>query len=279
VASPTDVVARVNGVPILRQDLLRQMQSSQTQSGGVGGRTKGGDKRQQALQALIREELLAQEAARRGFAGHDAVWRTQRRALANLLLRTEFGQHFTKRSISQETLRAAYELNKLHFVRPRAVTVSHIVVMAGNKDPEDHHRQAHVAARQIHDIATSGRLSDDEFRQIAALIKKRHKGMQIKPETFTTPRRGVTVPIFADAAFALKRPGDISPVVQTSFGYHVIYLMEHVAARNISFEQAEDELRERVFEEARQMALERWLQRLEQRYHAKLLDLPGTRGP
>lgn len=43
---------------------------------------------------------------------------------------------------------------------------------------------------------------------------------------------------FEDAAFALERPGDISPVVQSRHGYHLIQLMERHPPVRQTFEQA-----------------------------------------
>jgi len=54
-------------------------------------------------------------------------------------------------------------------------------------------------------------------------------------------------PAFADAAFALAKPGDVSEPVLSSFGWHVIKLEERKPAVQRSF----DEVRELVFAEMR----------------------------
>jgi peptidyl-prolyl cis-trans isomerase C len=47
---------------------------------------------------------------------------------------------------------------------------------------------------------------------------------------------------FADASKALKKPGDISPVTKTSFGFHVIRLVERKAAQPRSFEEVRSQI-------------------------------------
>ena len=55
---------------------------------------------------------------------------------------------------------------------------------------------------------------------------------------------GKMVKEFETAAFALKRPGELSEPVKSQFGYHVIELLERIPARRQTFEDVRAELRE-----------------------------------
>ena len=52
--------------------------------------------------------------------------------------------------------------------------------------------------------------------------------------------KGSFVPEFDAAAFALKKPGDLSGIVETQFGLHIIRLEERVAAKLRPFDEIKD---------------------------------------
>jgi parvulin-like peptidyl-prolyl isomerase len=50
------------------------------------------------------------------------------------------------------------------------------------------------------------------------------------------------VPAFSKAAFALKKPGEISPIVHTQYGYHIIQLIAKKPAQVRTFEQVKPQI-------------------------------------
>ena len=50
------------------------------------------------------------------------------------------------------------------------------------------------------------------------------------------------VPDFESAAFALEKPGALSGVIETQFGYHIIQLQERISTGVRSFDEVKPEL-------------------------------------
>ncbi len=65
------------------------------------------------------------------------------------------------------------------------------------------------------------------------------------------PRAGSMVEPFAKAAFALK-PGEMSDVVPTQFGYHLILVTERRAGKEPTFEAVKDDVREAFMDRLRE---------------------------
>ncbi len=106
-------------------------------------------------------------------------------------------------------------------------------------------------------IATKGR-SDDEARKRAEEVREKALAgadfEKLAQEYSDDPSaksnhgdlgffsRGKMLPQFEEAAFALTKAGEISPVVKTRFGYHVIRFVDRKPARLRPFEEVRAEL-------------------------------------
>jgi peptidyl-prolyl cis-trans isomerase C len=73
--------------------------------------------------------------------------------------------------------------------------------------------------------------------------------------------RGQTVPPFEAAAMALA-PGELSPVVETDFGFHIIKLHEKRSAGVMSYEEVEGRIDEFLKRRSLQQKLEAEIQTL-----------------
>ena len=250
---PSQGVARVNDRPITAGDLRQQMRS---------GKDRGA-----ALQELIEQELLAQEAERRGYHRQPSIGKLQRKAMARRLIQREFGDKFTKASIPDDLIDVTYKRMLGYFVHLENVFVWHYVVLARKKrTSRETQQKATAVCKEIHRRATRARLTLAQFKAIKDGLAPVKEPIKVLLQTYTTGAKGPAVLPFAQAAFALEREGDISPVVETMFGCHVIYFGKRHAAKDTSRSQAEAEIRDKIFTKAREEMFNRWAAKLEQGY-------------
>ena len=66
--------------------------------------------------------------------------------------------------------------------------------------------------------------------------------------------KGKTVKEFEEALFALKKPGDVSGIISTQFGYHIIRLEEAKPVVTLPYEEVKAQLIERVKADLRRKA-------------------------
>lgn len=67
--------------------------------------------------------------------------------------------------------------------------------------------------------------------------------------------KGVMVPEFENAAFALKEPGEVSLPVKSQFGVHIIKLHERIPASPMPFEQVKAQIVQQLKEQKTQQVL------------------------
>jgi peptidyl-prolyl cis-trans isomerase D len=135
---------------------------------------------------------------------------------------------------SDAELQRAYTQNINQFRTPESVKVRHILLKTQGKPPAD---DAKIKAQ-----------ADDLLKQVKAganfadLVKKYSEdpGSVSTGGEYTVQKNGQMVPEFENAAFTLK-PGQ-SEVIKTTYGYHIIQVMQHDDARVKPYDEVKAQL-------------------------------------
>jgi peptidyl-prolyl cis-trans isomerase C len=122
-----------------------------------------------------------------------------------------------------------YKANPQAFEMPEQLRVRHILLRL----------QENNAREKIDEILKS--LKDGANFEEIAKTRSQDPGSSVKGGDLGLTARGRMVKPFEDAAFALK-PGELSPVVETQFGFHIIKVDERKPAGIRSFDEVKDTL-------------------------------------
>jgi len=168
-------------------------------------------------------------------------------------------------NISEAQLRAAYSANMDNFRMPERVHVRHILVMTqGKSDAEK--KQLLVKAQDVLKQAKAGA----DFAQLAQKYSDDTSNAS-KGGDLGWKVHGELVPEFEKPAFALQ-PKQISDIVTTPYGYHIIQGLERETARVKPFEEVKGALAE----ELRKQGLSEKMQSVGDQLHAALEKTPGS---
>ena len=95
-------------------------------------------------------------------------------------------------------------------------------------------------------------------------------GSKDKGGEYTFPR-GQMVPEFEAAAFSLGT-NQISDIVTTQFGYHIIKTYEKIPAKKVEFDEAKNDIKEYLSGQTVQKQLPEYLEKLEKDANVQILD-------
>ncbi|MBA3591865.1 SurA N-terminal domain-containing protein [Methylibium sp.] len=144
-------------------------------------------------------------------------------------------------SVSEEELRKYYAENAARFSTPEERRASHILVKAGREAPAAEREKAGAEAAALQ---AEAKKNPDSFAELA---KKNSDdpGSAAQGGDLDFFARGAMTQPFEEAAFAMKT-GEISDVVESDFGYHVIKLTGVRGGGKKSFEEARAEIEAEV---------------------------------
>lgn len=180
-------------------------------------------------------------------------------------------------SIPEAELRAQYDESRQSYRQPPAVNAQHVLISVEEGATPEQEAAARTEAEEVLAKARAGA----DFTELAQQHSD-EPGAATSGGDLGFFSRGQMVPPFEEAAFALE-PGQISDIVRTRFGFHVIKVNEKRPESTRTFEEVRTELENRLVEErtrtqARE-AVTRSRARLEQLKPITPEDLQAVTGP
>jgi len=286
-----DDVALVNGSAITRAELDRLMASVQGRLSRAGKGLSGSqltEMKKQALENLIDRELLYQESQRQGIKVEEAVINEEidalkkrfpseaemRKSLARMklsetamrfqfseeraiqqLIDKEFGQ---KVNVADKDVKAYYDKYPDFFKQPEQLHARHILIKV---DPGADETAKAEARRRLENVQQKLHKGGD----FAALAKEFSQCPSSANGGNLGPfKRGEMVKPFEEATFALK-PGEVSDIVETKFGYHLIEVTDKQPETTIPYEDVKDRLKQYLRQEEIQKEVGLYVEKLKEK--------------
>jgi peptidyl-prolyl cis-trans isomerase C len=171
---------------------------------------------------------------------------------------------------TEDEMKRFYLDNIEAFRQPEMVRVAHLLIAtrslpANEPLTEEQKRAALIKAEALLKRAKAG----EDF---ATLVKnfsedpgsKQHGGVY----AFA---RGQMAVEFETAAFALQ-PGQLSDVVETGYGYHIIKMLDRRPVRTVPYEAAQERVRKAVIDKKAEARLPEYTGQLKAAFHTVILD-------
>lgn len=247
-----DVVAKINQTSITAGDLSKaigRMSTLPTQD------YSSNERKRDLLNELVDQELLVQAAiAEKIYEKSDSV----RSALALEYLKQKIGsEHYQP---TEDEIRAYFEKNKDQLEKIKA---SHILI----KPEKSGDLASEAAAKKKAEGILAQIKAGANFGSMAQKYSQDESNRASGGNLGLFERKKM-VPEFSQAAFALKNVGDISPIVKTSFGYHVIML----TGDQRGLERFRHDITWLIAEEKRRAKAEKLLSELRKNASIKIFD-------
>ncbi len=170
---------------------------------------------------------------------------------------------------TDEEIQKFYDENKEGFAQGETVSASHILIKV---DPADDDAAKAAKRARIEDLRKQ-LLAGADFAELA-------KANSDCPSASAggdlgSFGKGQMVPEFEDAAFS-QPTGSVGDVVETQFGYHLIKVTEHKAAKEIDFNEAKTRISDILFSQKQQDAVKEYVDGLRKQADVQRFDKPAA---
>src|ERR1035441_4448631 len=272
----SQVAGRNQSVPpeqmaMMERQLLDQLiqvqllKAKATDEDKAAGKTLAGKRFEEAKTKLGSEDALNRQLKLMGVTREDVQAKWTESAIAESVLKREL-----KVNITDADAKKFYDENPAKFEEPEMVRASHILLTT--TDPKTNAEltedQKTAKRKEMEGILKRARAGED-FAKLAKDYSE-DPGSKDKGGEYTFPRGQMVAEVEA-AAFSLGT-NQVSDIITTRFGYHIIKLSEKIPARKVEFAKAESDIKEGLTQQAVQKQFPDYIAKLKKDAGVEILD-------
>jgi peptidyl-prolyl cis-trans isomerase C len=220
------------------------------QSPYVRARYTSLEQKKEFLDNLIRFEILAKEALRRGYDKDPEVVRTMKQVMIQKLVAEQFDQTVTAAAITDQEMQAYYDAHIAEYVQPEEVRASAIILK--NKAQAER-----VATEAQSELGKTNKGFRDLVTKYAQDEESKLRGGDLR--YFARDNKELPALVVA-AGFALAQTGDVSDVIAAGEGR--FYVLKQTGRKNAStksFDDAKAQIRNKLFRDKRVAVQDKFL--------------------
>ena len=156
--------------------------------------------------------------------------------------------------VSDSVVKEYYDANQSTFATPEAVRARHILKKFPDNATDEQKAETKAAAEELLKTVNTELAAGADFAKLAEIHSEgpsAARGGALRGSNPKLPAgdyfaRGEMVKPFEETAFDVLKPGEVSGLVETQFGYHIIKLEEKKAPETQPFAQVQYEIQQKL---------------------------------
>jgi peptidyl-prolyl cis-trans isomerase C len=263
-SDPSQVVARVDDAEITVGDVQERINK---QSPFVRARYTTNDKKKEFLDSLIRFEVMANEAERRGYDKDPEVVRVMKQQMISKFLQKDFESKLKVEDVPDDQVEKYYKEHPAEFNQKDEVRVGEIVTKEKGKADK-----AYAEAKALPKAAAA--VGDQKgFKDVVTKYSEDEEGKQRAGDLGFMDKESTRQPKpVVEAAFKLAEVGDVAPPIKTDKGWVVIRLTQKRPGFNRPLSEVKRQIQQRLFRDMRTKAMDDFVADLKKKSQIEIKD-------
>ena len=261
----SQVVARVDDAVITVGDVQERINK---QSPFVRARYTSNEKKKEFLDSLIRFEVMANEAERRGYDKDPEVLRVMKQQMISKFLQKDFESKLKVEDVPDADVEKYYNEHPAEFNQKDEVRISEVT--AKDKGKAD---KAYSEAKALPKAAAVPTPDQKQFKDIVTKYSEDEDAKQRGGDLgfFDKDTTRYPKPI-VEAAFKLGEVGDVAPPIKTDKGWAVIRLTQKRPGFSRPLAEVKHQIQQRLFRDTRTKAMDNFVAELKKKANIEVND-------